>query len=101
RGRAPDSRASVDLRPCLLPRGRRNSRAEVALCCKFVTVETNRDGVVRPALDMSSIIPFAYNRAGNALLAVSARVAGNRCDKKNAAKTGQGPRGEVSRPGCA
>jgi len=35
---------------------------------------------------MSSIIPFAYNRAGNALLTVSARVAGHRCDKKTQQK---------------
>jgi hypothetical protein len=31
---------------------------------------------------MSSIIPFAYNHAGNALLAVRARVAGHVCDKQ-------------------
>jgi hypothetical protein len=31
---------------------------------------------------MSSIIPFAYNHAGNALLTVSARVADIGCDKQ-------------------
>jgi len=35
---------------------------------------------------MSSIIPFAYNRIGKALLTVSARVAGHRCDKKTQQK---------------
>jgi hypothetical protein len=50
---------------------------------------------------MSSIIPFAYNRAGNALLTSARASRLTDATKKNAAKTGQGPHREVSRPGCA